>query len=353
MPAMGPSTDPDQWIVVEVNRHRELRYRRLQEAVDELRDRLGGLPSPAEAEDIWGDIWYAEAHNSTAIEGNTLVLKEVALLLRDGRAVGDKQLKEYLEVRGYANAAQWVYGQAHSAPIAGDIPLLTLQEVRHAHFLAMTPVWEVAPHEHATDREGPGCFREHDIQPFPGGMVPPSWTEVPSLMGTWVDRVCRLPSQEKTGRPFPEELAYVHGSFERIHPFLDGNGRTGRLLLNLLLVRMGYPPAVILKRERDRYLDALRATDDGRLGPLGDFLTRSLLDTLFRFVVPAVAGPSRLVPLVALVDKEITARALRNAAERGRLKAQRGSDGQWRSTRRWVDEYKRSRYQRRRSGEAS
>jgi len=348
---VGPNTDPDRWIVVELNRHRELRYRRLQEAVDELRERLGGLPSPAEAEDIWGDIWYAEAHNSTAIEGNTLVLREVALLLKDGRAVGDKQLKEYLEVRGYASAAQWVYTQAHSVPISAGTPILSLQEVRHAHHLAMAPVWEVAPHEQATHREGPGSFREHDIQPFPSGMVPPSWTEVPARMRTWVDRVGRIHSIKQRSRPFPEELAYLHGSFERIHPFLDGNGRTGRLLLNLILVRMGYPPAVILKRDRDRYLDALRDTDEGLLGPLGDFLTRSLLDTLYRFVVPAVAGPSRLVPLAALIDKEITARALRNAAERGRLKAQRGGDGQWRSTRRWVDEYKRSRYQRRRTGE--
>lgn len=59
-------------------------YQRLDEAVLELRDRLGGLPSPAEAEDIWSDIWHQEAHNSTAIEGNTLVLQEVEKLLEEG-----------------------------------------------------------------------------------------------------------------------------------------------------------------------------------------------------------------------------------------------------------------------------
>jgi hypothetical protein len=83
---------------------REAIYRQLDEGVEELRTRLGGLPTPVEAEDIWGDIWYQEVHNSTAIEGNTLVLREVELLLREGRAVGDKQLAEYLEVRGWRSA---------------------------------------------------------------------------------------------------------------------------------------------------------------------------------------------------------------------------------------------------------
>src|SRR3954451_17001716 len=86
-------------------------HERLDFEVGELRERLGGLPLPAEAEDIWTEIWYQEAHGSTAIEGNTLVLREVAVLLSEGRTVGQKRLKDYLEVQGYADAAQWVYGQ--------------------------------------------------------------------------------------------------------------------------------------------------------------------------------------------------------------------------------------------------
>src|SRR6476661_8354349 len=86
-------------------------YERLQVQIGELRDRLGGLPTPAEAKGIWRDIWLEEAHHSTAIEGNTLVLKQVEALLSEGRAVGSKELREYMEVRGYANAADWVYGR--------------------------------------------------------------------------------------------------------------------------------------------------------------------------------------------------------------------------------------------------
>lgn len=64
-------------------------------------------PRLAQAESIWSDIWHQEAHPSTALEGNTLVLREVQMLLDQGRAVGAKPLKEYNEVKGYADAARW------------------------------------------------------------------------------------------------------------------------------------------------------------------------------------------------------------------------------------------------------
>lgn len=324
-------------------RSRDAIHRQLAAGVDELRTRLGGLPSPVEAGDIWGDIWYQEAHNSTAIEGNTLVLREVEILLHEGRAVGNKQLAEYMEVRGYADAAEFVYQQGMESGewTAGE--LLSLTEIRHVHELAMTRVWDVAPHPDAGPGEGPGSFRRHNIRPFPGGMRPPDWTDVPTSMAEWLHRTLSLRDAD---RPIAETLAEVHAEFERIHPFLDGNGRAGRLLTNLLLIRLGYPPAIIRKGERARYLECLQKADAGDSGPLGEFLARAILDTLMRFIVPAVAGPSRLVPLAALATPQTSARALRAAAERGRLRAQRDDRGQWRSTRRWVDEYRNGRYKR-------
>jgi fido (protein-threonine AMPylation protein) len=321
---------------------REEVYRRLDEAFIELRDRMGGLPSPAEAEDIWTSIWYEEAHHSTAIEGNTLVLKQVERLLADGVAVGSKELREYMEVRGYATAAKWVYGQALEPGTWSDGTLLTLTELRQVHQTALGPAWEVAPHPEATERETPGSFRQHDVHQFPGGMTPPPWTEVPAAIHDWVRRVNRTRAD---ARPM-EALARSHNEFERIHPFLDGNGRAGRLLLNLVLVRLGYAPAIVYTRDRDRYLHALRAADGGDPGPLGELLARAVLDNLYRFVVPAVAGPNRLVPLAALTSEGLTEGALRVAANRGRLRAQKGADGQWRSTRAWVKEYGDSRHKR-------
>ena len=312
--------------------------------IGELRERLGGLPSPVEADGIWRGIWLEEAHHSTAIEGNTLVLKQVELLLAEGRAVGNKELSEYLEVRGYATAADWVYGHGIQPDAWSDGELISLAEIRHVHTLAMTPVWDVAPRPRATAREGPGAFREHDIEPFGGGMRPPAWSEVPALARDWIGDAQDLRDADEL--LLPEALAVVHARFEQIHPFLDGNGRTGRLLLNLLLVRLGYPPAIIYKGNRSAYLSALRRADQGEPGPLGEFLARAVLDNLYKFVVPAVAGPARLVPLPALATAELSANALRVAATRGRLKAAKAADGSWRSSRAWVDEYVASRYRR-------
>ncbi len=132
----------------------------------------------------------------------------------------------------------------------------------------------------------------------------------------------------------------------RSHPFIDGNGRTGRLFLNLVLVRLGYAPAIIYTRDRSKYLRTLRSADNGDAGPLGEMIVRSVTDNLYRFVVSAVAGPHRLVPLAALVHNEITEGALRVAANRGRLRAQIGQDGQWRSTRAWADDYIATRHRR-------
>jgi len=173
---------------------------------------------------------------------------------------------------------------------------------------------------------------------------------VPARMQAWVDEVCRTGEEVAGGsldRPLPESLPRLHNEFEKVHPFLDGNGRTGRLVLNLVLVRLGHPPVVIFKRQRDAYLSAMQRADAGDYGSLGEMIARAMIDSLNSFIVPNVAGPARLVPLAALIDKTTTLAALRQAAQRGRLDAVQGSDGLWRSSRKAVDAYKASRHQRR------
>lgn len=250
-----------------------------------------------------------------------------------------------MEVKGYADAATWVYDQAIRPDAYNSGEIINLQEIRRIHRMAMEPVWDVEPHPDATTEEAPGDFRQHDITPFPAGMTPPSWVEVDAAMLDWVRSVRDL---DPRASDFPESIAATHCRFEQIHPFIDGNGRAGRLVLNLVLVRFGYPPAIILKQHRTRYLRGLRRGDAGDYGQLGEFIARAILDNLYKFVVPAVAGPARIVPLAALATDEVSAGALRSAAVRGRLQAVRGPDGQWRSSRNWVDEYLAARHQRRR-----
>jgi len=99
---------------------------------------------------------------------------------------------------------------------------------------------------------------------------------------------------------------------------------------------------------RTKYLEAMRKADKGEYGPLGELIARAVTNNLYRFVVPAVAGPARLVPLASLVDpkKGITATALRAAAERGRLRAQKADNGTWLSSKNWVAEYQRNKHER-------
>lgn len=326
-------------------------YARLDAAIQELEDRLGGLPSPKESEFVWSDIWHLEAHHSTALEGNTLALREVEALLERGRAVGAKPLKEYMEVQGYGNAARWVYARALTADERHDGTLISISEVSEIHRLAMTPVWEVAPHPDATAREAPGMYREHEIAAFEGGMKPPSWPLVAARLRDWTDFVAsrsdELHRAKASTEPVPEILAAIHNEFECIHPFIDGNGRAGRLALNLILVRLGYPPVIVLKTQRSNYLAAMQKSDEGDHGPLGEILARAMYDNLNRFIVPSLAGPARLVPLASLADEQFSVAALRQAATRGRLDAVQSADGVWRSTRRAVHAYAANRGQRR------
>lgn len=304
--------------------------------------RAGGLPSPDESDQIWRDIWYEEAHHSTAIEGNTLVLKQVRTLLAEGRSVGDKELCEYLDVQGYADAARWVYGQARTADAWGSDGTISRTELREIHRRAVGLVWEVCPPDDPPldPQEGPGSFRRHDIRPFPDGMRPPSWTEVDARVTDWLTDVQSGPQK---GEHVLEMLARTHVTLEGIHPFRDGNGRSGRLAMNLILVRNGYPPAIIRKGARARYLGAIRRGDAGDHAPLTEFLARSVKESIDRFMLPNLAGPVQLVPLAALDRPGLRVRSLRAAAEKGRLTARKDTAGRWLSTQRWVDEYLASR----------
>ena len=311
----------------------------------------GGLPSADEAKGIWEDIWLAEAHNSTAIEGNTLVLREVKTLLEQNRSVGGKELKDYLEVEGYGKAALWVYSQARRTDLERDLEeTITLTEIRNIHEQLVSTVWAVSPHPNALPEETAGGFRKHDILPFSGGMKPPPFTEIPMLMRAFVNEVnksCRgIITGVTPADKVPIRLAELHCQFEQIHPFLDGNGRTGRLVLNLILVRLGYPPAIILKQRRTAYLKALGRADHGDILPLAEIIARSVIDNVNRFIMPAVAGPKKLVPLKTLETKDCSYSMLRQAATRGRLEAMIGSDGIWYSTKDALAAYLASKYKR-------
>lgn len=316
---------------------------RFDRSIDDLWA-VGGLPHPVEAESIWEGIWHEETHHSTAMEGNTLVLRQVKALLEQGRAVGNKELREYLEIEGYGDAAKWVYAQAlrrHWG--ADDQPneLVTLTELREIHTLVMAPVWGRLPDPAAQSSEGPGGFRLCEIHPLRAGLEVAPHTDISPQLATWLEVANRGPGKAEH---FLFYLARLHSSFERIHPFRDGNGRVGRLVINLLLVRNGAPPGVIDKRARPTYLRALAKSDCGDHGPLAEVLARAVRHSVDKHMLPALAGPKRLVPISALETRDLSRIALLSAAKRQRLRTVKMGE-QYYSTRSWVNDYNRSRHQ--------
>jgi Fic/DOC family len=156
---------------------------------------------------------------------------------------------------------------------------------------------------------------------------------IPADLDSWT-------ASTKRGDTHPVVHAAVHHAwFERIHPFTDGNGRVGRLILNFMLGQAGYPPAVILASQRPRYLQALRTADGGNPHPLAEVIARAVSGTLSRFLIPHLAGEARLVPLSALAATSPYSSAyLRQLVLAGKLRAIR--DGRlWLSSRAWLNAY--------------
>jgi len=304
----------------------------LDNEVAELHRQFGGLPANVDADNIWKNIWLEETHHSTALEGNTLTPREVYYLVEQQRPRGTKDIRYYLEVGGYSEAARWVYEDA-VAVYKGSKHSFSTSHVRQAHAMLMRPLWsQFAP----VSGDQPGDYRHTSVRISGAPVQPPPAGDVPILMKTWVEGVSAGPGEEH-----PVAWAAIkHCQFEQIHPFVDGNGRAGRLLMNYLLISRGYPPAIILKSQRDRYLAALeraqlRASCQGMI----ELVARAVRDNLDRLLLPYVAEDVDLVPLAAL-SKESSYRAsyLRNLAQTGRLKANR-HDNLWFSSREWLKEY--------------
>jgi fido (protein-threonine AMPylation protein) len=295
--------------------------RTLDEEVALLHEHLGGLPRAIEADHVLRQIWIDDVHNSTAIEGNTMTRDQVEDLVERRQASGT--LSETLEVEGYARAADWVF--RHASRYEG-VPVDVVSEI---HRQAMNLQWEVDP---PTTRDQPGAWRASGVRVRGVRVSEPS--SIHADLQDWSE------STRATHEQHPVVHAAAHHAwFERIHPFVDGNGRVGRLVLNFMLLQRGYPPAVILATQRTRYLDALSTADRGNPNPLAEVIARAVSGALTRFLIPNLAGDAKLVPLSALAaEGPYSAVYLRQLARRGRLRTVR--EGRLHlSSRAWLDDY--------------
>lgn len=218
------------------NKRKRGKFSELLTDIDMKKARLDMLRplTSGEAQRLRDEFMVDFTYNSNAIEGNTLTLKETAMVL-EGMTIDKKPLKDHLEAVGLRDAFLYV------EDIAQKKLKLRETEIKSIHSLILIN----RPEDKGVYRRIPvtilGAYTE-PVQPY---LIEPKITEL----------LAENEKRKKTMHPI-ERIARFHLEFEGIHPFIDGNGRTGRLILNLELIRNGYPAINIKFTDRKRYYDA-------------------------------------------------------------------------------------------------
>ena len=216
-----------------------------------------GRPLQASAlQRIKEDITVEWTYNSNSIEGNTLSLRETKMVLEEGITVKGKSLREHFEVYNHKKAIDYLQTlvNANYKMTGGDILSL--------HGFVMRSI----------EDEFAGRIRNGGVRIIGANFTPPNAAKVSGLFDELIDFTNTNPPK------FNDILlaTIFHHRFVWIHPFFDGNGRTVRLAMNLLLMRKGFPPAVILKNDRAKYYDALNQANKGGYKKLCLLMIQSL-----------------------------------------------------------------------------
>ncbi|RZK56875.1 MAG: Fic family protein [Pedobacter sp.] len=182
-------------------------------------------------------------YNSNSIEGNTLNLHETQLILEEGITIGGKSLREHFEVLNHEKAIGYLYSLVNTDYTLRSIDILNL----HSYILKNI------------EDEYAGRLRNGGVRIVGANFTPPSAKKISELFDELVEFI--------NGNPLGVNdlvlATLFHHKLVWIHPFFDGNGRTVRLAMNLLLMRKGFPPAIILKNDRKKYYDALNQANKG------------------------------------------------------------------------------------------
>lgn len=204
--------------------------------LDLLAARLGAMRplSRTELARLRREFMIENTYNSNAIEGNTLTLRETALILEEGLTIAEKPIGEHLEAIGHRDAFEYVLRLSETDGV------LTERTIREIHSLVLI-----------ADAEHKGVYRSVPVKISGALHAPPP----PYLVPAQMERLLQDYEAFKKEKHIVEAAAEFHLRFEAIHPFIDGNGRTGRLILNLELIRAGLLPVDIKFTDRRRYYD--------------------------------------------------------------------------------------------------
>ena len=189
------------------------------------------------------------AYNSNGIEGNSLTLRETQIVLQEGMTIHGKSLREHFETFNHQKALDFLY------EIVDQSELISTKDILDIHQFILGNISD----------DWAGRIRNAGVRISGSNFMPPNAQKVPDLLNELIEYINSNPEELH-----PVALATIfHHRFVWIHPFFDGNGRTVRLIMNLLLLRSGFPPAIILKNDRKKYYNALNQANNGNLEKLG------------------------------------------------------------------------------------
>ncbi len=295
---------------------------RLEEKLSRLNS-LRPLPKSA-VKKLRDHLRFEMTYNSNAIEGNSLTLRETFLIINEGITVKGKPLKDHLEARDHHAALQYLYELVEP----DKRHTISEQLIRSLHQLITLE----------TDKEWAGVYRNANVIITGTTHQPPDALEVPHKMRELIDWL----KVNQTRFHIVEIASLLHHRLVHIHPFFDGNGRTSRLLMNVILMQNGFPLTIILKNDRKKYYRVLAQADKDNFKPLTLFIAQAVertLDIYLKTLTPVTSKREQFLPLSKLATyTPYSAKYLNLLIRQGKLAAHK--DGRlWLSTREAVETY--------------
>lgn len=304
--------------------------KRLEEKLKKL-NKLRPLPKSAVLK-LREQFEIEMTYNSNAIEGNSLTLRETFLVLHEGITIKGKPLKDHLEATNHQEALEFL------SDLIDHQKNATISEhlIKTLHHLITQKI----------EKEWAGTYRNAPVRITGTSHQPPDALELPHQMQEMIKWV----SANQKKLHVVELAALLHHQFVHIHPFFDGNGRTGRLLMNVFLMQKGYPLAIILKNDRKKYYLVLRKADQGEYKPLIEFLAKAVersLDIYLNTLTPSKDKKEQFISLKeASKDSPYSAKYLNLLVNQGKLEAYKEWRN-WVTTKEAIERYRQTRQRKR------
>ena len=304
---------------------------RIQKRLDDKLKQLNALRplNKSQVQKLQEQLEIEMTYNSNAIEGNSLTLRETWLVLHEGITIKGKPLKDHLEAKDHKEALEFLYEL-----VSGKRGTVSEHLVRQLHQLVVQE----------TEKEYAGKYRDAAVIIGGAKHTPPDAIDVPRLMR---ELMAWFKKNERKLHPVVLS-ALLHHKLVAVHPFFDGNGRTSRLVMNVSLMRRGFPLAIILKADRKKYYSVLQKADDENVEQLVLFVAQAVERSLDLYIRTfAKDSANKLIKLSeAARESKYSAKYLNLLARTGKLFAvKRGRI--WFTTKEAIEDYRRDRLRKR------